>query len=92
MSMRDEARDFAASVIQRAIDGVIGLIERRIDWRRAHAHLLALEAQYMVDHLPRWRWLAILRWRAQHRKWAGRAWAADHQLACACSLRKPEAV
>lgn len=91
-SLRSDARQFAEDAMQRATDGFFGLIERRIEWRREHPHLLALEAERMVYLLERQRSFVAFRkwrlvdWRARHRKWAARAWAADQQLAAKCGL------
>lgn len=84
-ALADQARQFA----EHAVDGAFGVLERRIEWRRAHAHRLALEAQFMVEHLPRWRFLARARWRAQARVWQGRAWAEDQELARECGVGSP---
>lgn len=92
MSLRQEAREFAEDAYTKALDGLFQLIENRIEWRRANAHLLALEAERMVVLLKRapspvaFRKLKIRIWSARARKHAARAWANDHALAEACQL------
>jgi|JI10StandDraft_1071094.scaffolds.fasta_scaffold166050_5 hypothetical protein len=91
-SMRQQAREFAEDAVSEAIDGLAGLIEHRIEWRRANAHVLALEAERMVYLLrtdPGRVWFRkarIATWRKMHRKHAARAWAADQALAAACRI------
>lgn len=92
MSLRREARAFAEDAVRSGIDGLAGLIENRIEWRRANAHVLALEAErmvYLLEHDPGRVWFRkarIATWRKAHRKHAARAWAADHALAAACRI------
>lgn len=94
MSLRDQARKEAETIYREAIKGLFGLIERRIDWRRAHAPLLALEAKRMVFLLRTDPGVVVLRkarinhWRRVERKHAARAWAADKLEACACGLEE----
>lgn len=95
MSLRSEARQFAEEAVRRGIDGLAGLIEHRIEWRRANAHVLALTAARMVFLLrtdPGYvalRKVRIAAWRKAHRKHAARAWAADQALAAVCRVSTP---
>ncbi len=90
MSLRSEARRQAEAFYTEAVRGAFGLIERRIEWRRANAELLALEAHRMADLLndePRFvafRKARVRTWRNRYRKHAARAWAQDQILAAAC--------
>lgn len=92
MTLRAQARKAAASVYRETLEGLFGLIERRIEWRRANAPLLALEAKHMVELLEdapgfipfrRWR---LADWRNRWRRHEARARAADELLAAACGL------
>lgn len=90
--MRAQAREMAAAAYETAVAGLFGLIENRIEWRRANAHLLALEAERMIYLLRTepgrvaFRRLRIRIWKARYRKHQARAWAADAHLAHACLL------
>lgn len=92
--MRSIAREQAESVYRAAVAGLFGLIERRIEWRRANAHVLALEAERMIWLLrdrttyPRvaFRRIKIRVWQYRYRKHAARAHANSKALAQACSL------
>jgi len=92
VSLRREAREFADAAVKQAIDGLFGLIERRIEWRRAHPHRLALEHGRMVYLLQRepgfvpFRKARIRRHRRLEMKHASRAWAVDHELASRCGV------
>ncbi len=90
--MRAIAREQAEALYKQAVQGLFGLIERRIEWRRANAHLLALEAERMVvlltsapERIP-FRKLKIRFWRWKQRKHGARAWAADRAVAMACRI------
>ena len=95
MSIRDLAREQAEAIYAEAIKGLFGMIERRIEWRRANAQQLALEAERMIVLLasdPRrvffrkWR---IGHWRRVQRKHAARAWATNRMLTMACRICPP---
>ncbi len=98
MSMRDEARSVAEGLYTEAVRGLFGLIERRIEWRRANAQLLALEAERMVQSLrnraayPRvaFRNVKIWIWQARYRKHAARAYAENRMLSIACGVCPPK--
>jgi hypothetical protein len=92
MSLRDQARQQAEDIYREALKGLFRLIEDRIEWRRANAALLALEAGRMI-HLLRtdpgrvaMRRARIAIWRRIERKHKARAWAADQAEACACGI------
>ena len=90
--MRAHARAMAAEAYKTAVAGLFGLIENRIEWRRANAHLLALEAERMIYLLRTepgrvaFRGWRIRTWKARYRKHQARAWAADGRLAHECML------
>lgn len=96
MSLRNEAKQIAESVVRDAaakiIDGVIGGIERRLQWRWDNAPLLALEAEAMVMLLlsdPGFVWARKARighWRRRLRRFAAKAWAQDPTFADACHI------
>lgn len=96
MSLRSVARDEAFAVYREAVRSVVGLILDRIEWRRANAQLLALEAERMIVLLTTdpsfvaFRKLRIDVWRARQRKHAARAWAQDRALTMACRICPPE--
>lgn len=83
MTMRAQARELAADVYREALAGLFGLIERRIEWRRANAPLLALEAEHMVELLEDapgvvlFRKARIRTWRNRWRRHEARALAAE---------------
>lgn len=95
MSIRKDARDIATDIYTRALDGIFGLVERRVEWRRANAPLLALEAREMVTLLREapgvvwFRKLRIKTWRNRWRKHQARARASNALLAEACGLEGP---
>ncbi len=94
--MRSEARAHAFEIYREAVASVVGLILERIEWRRANAQLLALEAERMIVLLttdPSFvalRKLRINHWRRVQRKHAARAWAQDRTLTMACRICPPE--
>lgn len=96
MSLRSIAREQAESIYVDAVRGLFALIERRINWRRANAPLLALEAERMIVLLRDDTGFVALRkfriavWRARQRKHAARAWAQNRTLAMACKICPPE--
>lgn len=96
MSLRSLAREQAEALYAEAVRGLFGLIEHRIEWRRANAHQLALEAERMIVLLTTdpgrvfLRKLRIGHWRRVQRKHAARAWAADRALTVACKICPPE--
>lgn len=96
MSLRSEARKQAFAVYREAVRSVVGLILDRIEWRRANAQLLALEAERMIVLLTTdpsfvaFRQLRIGHWRRVQRKHAARAWAQDRKLAMACRICPPD--
>lgn len=93
MSPRALARDVAEGIYHEAMRGAFGLIERRIDWRRANPTLLSLEAEAMIAALTAdpgfvaFRKLRIAHWRRVHRKHASRALAQDAVRARACGVQ-----
>lgn len=83
MNHRALARTFVEGVAAAAL----GLVERRIEWRRANAHELELEARRMVhlletdpNRVPFRAW-RVGHWRRVERKHAARAWAANEAKA-----------
>lgn len=92
MSLRSEARAAAADIYTQAVRGLFGLIERRIEWRRANAHLLALEAERMIVLLSSdqgfvaFRKLRTAIWRMRYRKHSALSYAQNQQLAEACVI------
>lgn len=94
MSLRDQARREAEDMYREALKGLFRLIEDRIEWRRANASLLALEAKRMIALLRNdpgrvaFRKARIAIWRRIERKHSARAWAADQLAACACGLEQ----
>jgi len=94
MTLRTQARSLAEDAYREALAGMFGLIERRIEWRWAHAPLLALEAERMVwllerapGHTP-FRRARIKTWTRRHRRHSARAWATSRATAAACRLPK----
>lgn len=94
IGLRNVARREAAEIYRAVSRELFGFIERRIEWRRANAPLLALEAKHMVQLLedaPGFIWFRKARladWRNRWRKHEARALAADElrMLALACGL------
>lgn len=85
MNHRALARTFVEGVAAAAL----GFVERRIDWRRANAHELELEARRMVHLLERdphrvpFRNARIGHWRRRERRFAAMAWAQNEAKAIA---------
>lgn len=96
MSLRSEARAHAFEIYREAVRSVVGLILERIEWRRANAQLLALEAERMIEllttdpHFVAFRKWRVGHWRRVQRKHAARAWAQDRKLTMACRICPPE--
>ena len=87
--MRQAARVLAEQAYNDALVGMFGFIARRIEWRRANAHLLALEAEKMIDLLRAadkvsFRRARIWTWSRRYRRHAARAWASDRLTATRC--------
>jgi hypothetical protein len=89
--IRTVAREMAEDIYRETIRGMFGLIVNRIEWRRANAHLLALEAERMVYLLAHdqgfvaFRRARLNHWRRVERKHSARAWASDRVLSAALS-------
>jgi hypothetical protein len=92
MSLRNQARKAATDIYRQALQGIFGLIENRIQWRRANACLLALESERMIHLLATarsfvaFRKLRVTIWRTRYRKHAARAYAQNRTTAHACAL------
>lgn len=91
MSLRADARRFAEDAVRDAAAGIIGGVERRLQWRWDNAPLLAKEAERMVWLLERaqpvaFRKLRVAYWRARHRRFSAKAWAQDPAFAEACRI------
>lgn len=95
-SVVDEARTFARDTVDRAIEGLIGIVDRAIRRRQSYgfAHEQALFHRRMAESLATLD-LVGKRWRVRRQKrlavrWEAKAWARTPQLAGACGLACPD--
>lgn len=65
--LESEARKLAGDVMERALDGAIGAIEREAARRRAEACVEEIVAREVLRGLPRWRLIARGAWRRRMR-------------------------
>lgn len=90
--MRKEAQAWALEAYRSALEGVLGFVDRRIEWRWDNAHMLALRARrmaHLLAHAPgriAARKLRVRYWRAWERRHAAKAWAMNAVEAQACGL------
>ena len=75
-------KELAQQLGVRAVDGVFGLIERHIEWKRVDPCAAAEFHRVMVEELPPIRWLARLHHRRLWRRWRARCRAVGHGHAC----------
>lgn len=71
----------AQDLAQRALDGVFGLIEEQIAWKKISPCSAAAYHRVMYEQLPRIRWIARIHHRRMARKWRAR-----------CHAKHPECV
>lgn len=90
--MRREAQAWALEAYRSALEGVLGLIHLRLEWRWDNAHMLALRAKrmaFLIETAPgriALRKLRVRLWKAAERRHAAKAWAQNAAEAQACGL------